>query len=174
MEKWDLLDNKRKVTGKFIYRGEKIPEDYYHQVVHVCIFNKNKQMLIQKRHKDKNKWGSLWDISCGGAAIYGEDTNKAASRELYEELGITHDFSKEKILLTISYEKGFDDYYCLMFDYLDLKTLRLQKEEVTEVKWASLDEIRNMIDRNVFVPYSKELISLIFLLKDSKSYIKEK
>ncbi|MDD7463689.1 MAG: NUDIX domain-containing protein [Anaerococcus sp.] len=174
MEKWDLLDNKRNITGKFIYRGEEIPEGYYHQVIHVCIFNKNGELLIQKRHPNKNKWPSLWDLSCGGAVVFGEDSNGAASRELFEELGLSHDFSKDKFLMTITYEKGFDDYYCLLVDKMDLGKLSLQEEEVVDVAWASLSQIKNMIERGDFIPYSEELISLIFLLKDKKSYIRTK
>lgn len=171
MEKWDLLDNKRRPTGKFIYRGDVVPEGFYHQVVHVCIFNKDGKMLIQKRHPSKKKWAKLWDISCGGAAIRGEDTHQAASRELFEELGIDHDFSKEKFLLTITYEKGFDDYFCLIYDFLDIKSLKIQKEELTDIRWASLDSIEDMIDSGDFVPYSKDMIGLIFKLKDAQSYI---
>lgn len=174
MEKWDLLDNKRRPTGKYIYRGDEIPDGYYHQVVHVCIFSKEGKILIQKRHPHKKKWGSLWDLSCGGAVIFGEDSNQAATRELSEELGLYHDFSKDKFLMTITYEKGFDDYFCLVVDELDLSSLSLQKSEVSKVSWASLDQIESLIDEGEFVPYSKEMISLIFLLKDSKSYIRTK
>lgn len=174
MEKWDLLDNKRNITGKFIYRGEEIPDGFYHQVIHICIFNEKDQLLIQKRHKNKNKWPSLWDLSCGGAVVFGEESHEAAKRELFEELGLVHDFSKDKFLITITYEKGFDDYFAISYDNLNINDLKLQETEVEEVKWASLDEIENMIDNNFFVPYSKEQIKLLFLLKNSKSYIQEK
>lgn len=173
MEKWDLLDNKRNRTGKYVYRGEEIPQGFYHQVVHICIFNKNNQMLIQKRSDLKNKWPGLWDLSCGGAAIFGEDTHQAASRELYEELGLSYDFSKDIPLLTVTYEKGFDDYFAIIVDDSNLEKIVLQKEEVDSVKWADLCEIKNMVDKKNFVPYSKDQLGLIFLLKDSKSYIKE-
>ncbi|MDD7305707.1 MAG: NUDIX domain-containing protein [Peptoniphilaceae bacterium] len=171
MEKWDLLDNKRRITGKYINRGDELPKGYYHQLIHVCIFNKEKKMLIQKRHPKKNKRPSLWDISCGGAVLAGEDTHTAASRELFEELSIDHDFSKEKILMTLTYEQGFDDYFSLYLPSLDIKNLKLQKDELTEVSFASLDEILALIEKGEFVPYRKELISLIFVLRNSKSYI---
>lgn len=174
MEKWDLLDNKRNRTGKFIYRGDDIPDGLYHQVIHVCIFNKKGQMLIQKRHESKNKWESLWDLSCGGAVVFGEDSHEGAKRELFEELGLVHDFSKDKILMTITYEKGFDDYFAIIYNHLNINDLNLQESEVEEVRWASLSEIEDMLEKGTFVPYSKEQISLIFLLKNSKSYIKEK
>lgn len=172
MEMFDLLDNKRKISGKFIERGKPIPDSYYHQVVHICIFNKDGKLLVQKRHKSKNKWPNLWDLSCGGAVIKGEDPHQAAKRELFEELGIDYDFSKDKILMTLTYEKGFDDYFAIVFENLDIENLKLQKTEVEKVMWLELWEIEKLMDQKDFVPYYKEHIRLLFLLKNSKSYIR--
>lgn len=49
MEIWDLYDINRIPTGETMIRGEKIKENRYHLAVHVCIFNKQGEMLIQHR-----------------------------------------------------------------------------------------------------------------------------
>lgn len=39
MEIWDLYDKHRNLTGETMVRGEPVPQDRYHLVVHICIFN---------------------------------------------------------------------------------------------------------------------------------------
>lgn len=172
MEKWDLLDNKRKLTGRYIYRGEIIPKGFYHQIVHLAIFNEKGQMLIQKRSDKKSKWKNLWDISCAGAVRKGEDSQSAIRRELFEELSIDYDFSKEKVIFTLTYEKGFDDFYSIKIKNLDLDKLSIEKDEVEEISWANFLQIKEKLENNDFIPYNLEVISLLFQLKDGKSYIK--
>jgi len=68
MEIVDLYNRDRIPTGETMLRGQKPPEGRYYLVVHICIFNQNDQMLIQKRSQDKGLWAGLWDVSVGGAA----------------------------------------------------------------------------------------------------------
>lgn len=51
---------------------------------------------------------------------------------------------------------------------LDTEVLRLQPEEVQAVKWASLEEILQMIEAGVFIPYHKELIRLLFYMRNHR------
>ena len=53
MEKWNLYTIDRVITNRVITRGDDIPKDLYHLVVHVCIFNAKNQMLIQQRQTFK-------------------------------------------------------------------------------------------------------------------------
>ncbi|CCQ19681.1 Uncharacterized Nudix hydrolase lmo0368 [Listeria monocytogenes N53-1] len=62
----------RELTGKTHIRGEKLAPGELHLVVHVCIFNENGQLLIQKRQKDKEGWPNYWDLSAAGSALKGE------------------------------------------------------------------------------------------------------
>ena len=47
---------------------------------------------------------------------------------------------------------------------LEISQLKLQYEEVQAVKWASKDEIFQMIDKQIFIPYHKSLIKLLFYM----------
>ena len=116
-------------------------------------------MLIQQRQPFKNGWSNLWDVTVGGHASTGEDSATAANRELYEEIGCQMDFSEKRPALTIHWKnpgatknaQGFDDYY-LVRQNLDETQLKLQKEEVRAVKWASENEILKMIEDKTFIP----------------------
>jgi isopentenyldiphosphate isomerase len=125
-------------------------------------------MLIQQRQPFKRGWSNLWDISVGGSAVSGDSSRSAAERETLEELGLSIDLADVRPTLTVHWEHGFDDYYVLTRS-VDLNALRLQYEEVQAVRWASKEEILQMIDNGLFIPYEKSLIELLFFRRDHRS-----
>lgn len=166
MEIWDIYDKNRIKKPHKVKRGRPLKKGDYHLVVHVCIFNSQDKMLIQKRQPFKKGWSNMWDITVGGSAVTGDESHQAAQRELYEEIGFTYDFTDLRPQLTINFEYGFDDYYLIESD-LDIESLKLQESEVQCVQWASMDEIYQMIDQGIFIPYRKSLIALLFDMKSS-------
>lgn len=60
----------------------------WHRVVHVLVFNRKGELLLQKRSMDKDVAPGRWDTSVGGHVNPGESLVKAAARELMEELGV--------------------------------------------------------------------------------------
>lgn len=167
MELFDLYTKDREMTGETIERGKELPVNRYHLVVHICIFNNEGHMLIQQRQPFKAGWPNMWDVSVGGSAIAGESSQSAAEREVLEELGYELSLTNNRPVLTIHFEDGFDDIYTVEKD-LNTEALRLQPEEVQAVKWASLEEILQMIEAGVFIPYHKELIRLLFYMRNHR------
>ena len=53
----------------------------------------------------------------------------------------------------------------------DISSLKLQPEEVSEVRWAERDEIHRMIGEGVFIPYFRSLIDTIFDLSVNENGI---
>lgn len=164
MEIFDLYDRDRKLTGETMIRGQRPPEGRYFLVVHICIFDQKGQMLIQKRSTEKGFWAGLWDVSVGGAAQKGDSSWQAAQRELAEELGIDFDFSEVRPAITVNFETGFDDVYLIRLDP-EIDQLRLQMDEVTEVRWSDQKTIQAMIEKGEFLPYHDSLIDLFFRLR---------
>ena len=165
MERFDLYDPHRRFTGRTIARGEDVPDGLRRLVVHVCVFNRKGEMLIQQRQSFKEGWPNLWDVSVGGGVQAGETTQQAARRELQEELGLEFDFENETPMLTTTFRKGFDDIYIIHAEP-DLNSLRLQPEEVQTVKWAGKGEVLAMIESGTFIPYSRPLMEYIFFRHD--------
>jgi len=171
MEEFDLYDRERLPSGKKIARGKTPPDGLYHVVVHVCIFNSAGEMLIQKRSRLKRAWSGLWDFSLGGAVQAGETSAQAAQRELSEELGLNFDFSNLRPKFTFNFASGFDDVYVLFLNP-DLEKLQLQADEVSEVKWATKEDIHQMIDAGAFIDYHHSVIDFLFEIKDESSMFK--
>ncbi len=167
MELFDLYTKDREKTGFTMERGQKLPKDRYRLVVHICIFNSKGAMLIQQRQPFKAGWPDMWDVSVGGSAIAGESSQTAAEREVLEEIGCEILLEHNRPVLTTHFDDGFDDVYTVEKD-LNIETLVLQPEEVKAVKWAALEEVLQMIDEGLFIPYHKDFIRLLFYMKNHR------
>lgn len=165
MEIFDLYDSDRNKTGRTMERGTPIPKGYYRMVVHVCIFNSEGKMLIQRRQPFKRSWSGMWDLTVGGSSVSGDTSLSAAIRETSEEVGVQLAPDELKRVLTIQTECIFDDIYIVQKD-LDETALTLQYEEVEQVKWADIGEIKAMIKEGSFIPYHESLTDLLFFMKD--------
>ena len=144
--------------------GAKIQEGNYRLVIHLCIFSGGK-MLIQKRSDTCTKWPSLWDVTLSGCAIAGEKGRDTAMRELKEELDLDIDLNGVRPALTVSFATGFDEVF-LVEQNVDISKIKLQKEEVAEVKWATLDEILALRNEGNFTPFTPDYLKLLFFMKD--------
>ena len=170
MEIWDVYDENRNLTGRTVTREKKgWGNEKYHLIVHVGVFDREGRMLIQKRCAAKKAWPNLWEVSSGGSALAGEDSRAAAERETFEELGLKIDLTGVRPHFTVNYERGFDDFYTVIVDssQLDLSSLKLQEEEVAEVRWATLDEVRELQKNGQFTPYFPGVIELLWQTRDN-------
>ncbi len=166
MELFDLYDINRKPLGQTMVRGTKQAPNTYRLVVHLCIFSADGKMLCQRRQPFKRSWNNMWDVSVGGSVVAGETSEMGARRETLEELGLQ---LPDEILpsLTVHFDGGFDDYYCVTMD-VDKTAYALQYEEVAEVEWLTKEEIMQKIEDSSFIPYSKGLMELLFFLRNHR------
>ncbi len=130
-------------------------------VVHVCVFDRRGRLLIQQRTRSKFIFPNLWDVSVGGGVDAGETSRRGAEREVREELGVSLDLSGLRPSVTVNFDGGFDDFYILTKD-LSIEGLTLQEEEVQAVRWASLEEILDMLGRGAFIPYPESFLRFLF------------
>lgn len=165
MELWDIYDEDRLCTGDTVERGgRELGEGEYHLVVQVCLFSSKGELLIQRRAKTHGNYGGLWDLSAGGSALAGETARQAAARELKEELGVEAVFPRP--ILTVSTGEVFDDIFLIRKD-VPLSSLVLQKEEVSEAKWAGKEEVLALRERGAFISYRSSFLALLFELYEN-------
>ena len=148
MEKRDLYDKNRNITGKTILKGEQIPKDRYIVVVLVFIQNSEGKFLIQKRSKAKNgKYATT-----GGHPKTGETSIEGILTEVEEEIGVKMNPKDLKLYFSGKSEDErvfWDDYYIKM-DIQNLNDLKLQEAEVDSVEWLSENEIVNLMKQDKF------------------------
>ena len=148
MEKRDLYDINRNLTGETIYKGDSIPDGKFILVVLSFMQNSKGEFLIQKRSVQKgSKYGST-----GGHAKTGETSIQAMMTEINEELALNA--NEDELHLVYSgredEDKIFFDLYYMKKDF-STNSLILQKEEVESVKWMTVDEIKHLISTNEFL-----------------------
>lgn len=155
MEYFDVLNDKGEFTNQIETREKCHKQGLWHRSVYAFIFNKNGDVLLQKRSANKKLWPNLWDITAGGHVLAGEFGEQALIREIKEELNIDVHENEIKYLVgsTSSNVKNdmidnhFNECYIITKD-LDISNIKLQKEEVSDVKWFSREEILNRINNN--------------------------
>ncbi len=86
-EIFDVVDEHDEVTGQAT-RGEVHAQGLLHRAVHVLVFNKRGDVLLQQRSMLKDAHPGVWDSSVSGHLDAGEAYETAAIRELAEEMGI--------------------------------------------------------------------------------------
>jgi 16S rRNA (adenine1518-N6/adenine1519-N6)-dimethyltransferase len=86
-------------------RSEVHGNNLLHRAVHIFIFNRAGEVLLQKRSRWKDRHPNVWDSSAAGHVGAGEEYDVTASRELEEELGITTPLARVA-KLTASEETG--------------------------------------------------------------------
>lgn len=149
MEIVDKFNNKRQPLNKTSERYERIDGEYKLSM-HVWIQNDKGEFLIQKRSPSKKVFPNFWSIT-GGGVDSGESTLDTVFRECKEELGIIAEEKNLELILSFKRKADFVDIYLLKHN-IELKDIIMQEEEVTDVKWVSINEIKNMIENNEFAP----------------------
>lgn len=165
MEYIDVLDENGKKLN--IVRNLRLIYELanWHRSVHVWVLNSKNELLIQKRALTKETFPGLWAISIAGHVRSGEESLDAAIREIKEEISLDIDTNKLKYLFSIKRSQPYkdrtlnvhDDIYILNVD-LDVSTLAIQKEELSELKFINYKEYEQLLKNNdpSFVPYSEE------------------
>lgn len=154
-EIWDILDSSGLPTGKTVVRGKGfLKSGEYHLVVHIWIVSPDGKLLLQRRSDQKQLMPGEW-AATGGAAVSGETSFEAASRELFEELGIESSEQTLKKILRLKRRNSLLDVWMITSD-IEVESLKLQKSEVAEARWVSVSELYDMIDKGLFHNYGKE------------------
>ena len=139
-EQRDLYDINGNKTDKTYFKGDIIPKGYYPMVVMVVIRNSKGEFLMQKRVVSK---GGDWGVT-GGHPKKDETPIEGIITEVKEELGLN--FKKEDFIL---YDSGCDGKDCYKMYFvtkdINLDDITIQDEELTEVKWFTMDELKRMV-----------------------------
>ena len=164
VEYLDLYDQNRIKTGKIHKRGEPIEYGYYIIVVNVWIVNSENEVLLTQRHPLRKIWGGLWECSASGAVLSGEDSLQGALREAEEEIGVILLPSEAILLESIIRKDNFRDTFLFKKD-IPISEIKIQPEEVINVKWVDKQEYNNMCRQELLAPPVKNFWQLYFPLQ---------
>ena len=177
-EKFDVLTERGEFTGEVATREECHKNGLWHRAVYAFVIDDNGNVLLQKRSANKKLWPNLWDVTAGGHVDSGEFGRQALIREFKEELGIdiTDDDIKYLVSSTSINEKGdiINKHYneCYMVTKnIDISKIKLQEEEVSEVRYFTKEELLKRIENN-YDGLTEKTGAWNFLKKILENYIK--
>ena len=158
MEYWDIYDSSKQRTGRTMKRNDWILKDgEYHLSVLGIIRRPDGRYLITQRIMTKHWAPGWWEVPGGGVRA-GEDAIEAVRREVKEETGLTVPEDVTEPVLTYHRENPgegdnyFVDVFRFEMDFTE-EDVRIQEEEATGFRIATLEEIRELAREGIFLHY---------------------
>ena len=167
-EEWfDLVDQSGKVTGRAPRSAVHGNPNLLHPVVHLHIFNKNGQIYLQKRSRNKDVQPGKWDTAVGGHVNSGEDIEAALKREMAEELGVQSDNIQPlyRYVMRNNYESELVHTFRINYN----GPFRINRDEIEFGRFWRLNEIEKNLGKGLFTPnFEQEFGMLMQILKKNK------
>jgi 16S rRNA (adenine1518-N6/adenine1519-N6)-dimethyltransferase len=134
-ESFTVVDEYDQVAGAAA-RSKVHGNNLRHRAVHLFVFNRPGELLLQKRSRWKDRHPNLWDSSAAGHVAAGEEYDQTAKRELAEELGFSAELTR-MAKIPASSRTGEEFIWLYRVDY-DGKVLPAQSE-IEAVEFFPLD-----------------------------------
>jgi len=167
----DVLTEEGEQTGEICYKTKAHQLGLWHASAQVWFVTSDNEVLLQKRALNKDTYPGLWDISVAGHLSAGDTPKQAAVREIKEEIGLQIEESQLCFLKLLKRSKipkvGFlDNEFNFLFAVkqdIVIEDLKLQKEEVAEVKLISITDFKEQLKQNkdLFVSHGEEYYTYI-------------
>jgi isopentenyl-diphosphate Delta-isomerase len=140
----DLLNENDEIIGTVLRSEANSNKCYIHREIAILLFDKDMNLLLQKRAMTKKVFPGLWVESVAGHILSSETADNTAHKELQEELGFDTELKfLFKFLHDLEHETHFTYWYAGKYNN---EQITLDKEEASEFKVVSKNEIYNMFD----------------------------
>lgn len=158
----DIVNDDDNVIGQDT-KENKFKKSFISRNVAVFILDDKKKLLIVKRSPTKKSFPNRYDLAACGNVKAGETYEKAAIREVKEELGINIDIVLlKKIFNEFKENEKVIKYFTGVFLGHFSGNVKLSKE-VLELRRMSIEEVQTLINKNkgLFTPgFVKDFLSV--------------
>jgi isopentenyldiphosphate isomerase len=164
----DIVTSKGEPTGNIALKSDAHKNGWYHNTIHLWLYTKQGDMLLQQRSHRKSIHPLLWDVSAAGHIDAAETFTEAAIRETKEEIGLQllpEDLKKIGVERhESSYNNGAiqdNEFHQVFIAELktDVQNLISQPLEVEALKLVSFKEFETLLKQsetnNHFIPTNK-------------------
>ena len=143
----EIVNYKGEVIGQALRSEVHGNPSMIHRVVHVLVFNRKGDILLQKRSQNKDVAPGRWDTSVGGHVGIGEELTLSSKREMHEELGVPG--LEPEYLYSYIHSNTYETELVTTYRCVHEGEFSYNKEEIDEIRFWSLDEIRDAIGKKV-------------------------
>jgi len=137
-----------------------------HRAFSIFLFNKQGELLIQRRSLIKYHSAGLWTNTCCSHPRPNEKTLDAAKRRLKEEMGIeTELIYKTHFTYKAKFENNLTEFeFDHIFTGIYNKSPEINPEEVDDFNWISLTDLKEKIKINpeTFTVWFKIAVEKLF------------
>ncbi len=156
----EIVDSEGNVTGRAPRSEIHGNPAFIHRDVHVLVFDSRGRLLLQKRSLKKDVAPGKWDTSVGGHVNPGEDIRDAALRETKEELGVSG--VELQFLYRYLFSNHIESELVHTFSCGYEREIDFNRSEIDEVRYWTLDEIRDALGKGVFSNhFEKEILKYL-------------
>jgi mutator protein MutT len=169
LELLDVFDEKNEKRIGMAERGVVHYYNLWHREIACWIINDKNEILLQRRSKNKKQQPNKLAVTAGHVGL-GETPAESLLREVSEEIGINDVEEKDFIYLDTFKAENPNNYH-FKYVYLlktskKLEELTIQKSEVSELLYVSLDKLKEMIELpNSELTFAKKFYTPIILNK---------
>ena len=146
IELLDIVDVNGNKTGQIVERKKAQKDKLLHWEVVIFIINNKKQILLQKRSKNKKYYPNMWTLT-SGLVKSKEEIEDAAIRELKEELGL---IITKKELYILDENINLTRYYYVKTNKNEEEFI-IKENELSEVKWFNIEDLININDDSIII-----------------------
>jgi len=153
-----------------------LPNGKLHRAFTILLFDKEGRLLLTQRSESKMLWPGDWDGTVASHPRQSETYTSSAERRLPEELGVT---CKLDYLFKFEYHVpyknvGSENEVCgtLMGILNDPSKIKLVKDEISAIRWVTLEEILEEVKNSShhFCPW---MLVALYFLSESRKDIKD-
>ncbi|MEM6822532.1 MAG: NUDIX domain-containing protein [Verrucomicrobiota bacterium] len=144
-ELFDVVDNNDQIIGQQP-RSVVHAQGLFHRAVHILVFNKKDEVLLQLRSSTKDRHPNTWDSSAAGHVDAGEDYLTAASREFAEELGTEASGGLKKLGKLEACEATGQEFI-EVFSTIHEGPFKPCEKEIDELKWISKSDLETWMQQ---------------------------
>lgn len=152
----DIVDGDDQVVAT-VPRRRMRAERLRHRAVFIVVVSSEGQLLVHRRSDAKDLWPGRWDLAVGGVVGAGESYDRAARRELAEEVGID---ATPTAIGTWPYADADVDLIAACYRVTHDGPIRFVDGEVAEAIWVDRDGAAALLATESFVPDSVALLPL--------------
>jgi isopentenyldiphosphate isomerase len=143
----EIVNNKGEVIGSAPRSEIHGNPSLTHRVVHVLVFNKKGEILLQKRSENKDVAPGKWDTSVGGHVGMGEDIFLSSRREMQEELGITG--HEPEYLYSYIHSNAYETELVTTYRCIYDGDISFNVSEIDKIRFWSFDEIKEALGKKI-------------------------
>jgi isopentenyl-diphosphate delta-isomerase len=144
-----LVDESDRVVGHLAKGACHDGEGVLHRAFSLFLFNRDGELLLQRRSSEKRLWPLYWSNSCCSHPRRGETMDQAVRRRLREELGLVSDL---RFLYKFQYQAPYEDIgseneICWVYAGVAVDEARPNPNEIADHRWVAPTELDEEMEK---------------------------